>query len=83
MFEDDSQKIISEIEKRIKENLKVISLKVTGSSSHYTIRVVSPDFEGKNSVSRQRMVFSALGDLIMGANAPIHAIDFMETLTSE
>ena len=83
MFEDDSQKIINEIEKRIHDKINVTSLKVSGASSHYTIRVVSCDFEGKNSVARQRMVFSALGDLIMGANAPIHAIDFMETLTSE
>ena len=83
MSTQESEEMIREIEKRLKESLNVVSLKVSGSDSHYTIRVVSPDFEGKTSVSRQRMVFSALGDLIMGANAPIHAIDYMETLLPE
>lgn len=80
MQRDDSENIIEEIKKRIHEHFEVIELNVTGSAGHYTIRLMSPDFEGKSSVSQQRMVFQALGDLILGASAPIHAIDRMETL---
>lgn len=80
---DHESELITEIKKRIESHLKVLFLDVSGSSGHYRIKVVSSDFEGKMSVNRQRMVFSALGDLIMGASAPIHAVDHMETLTPE
>lgn len=81
---NDSESIIAEVKKRIQAHFdKIVSLDVQGDSGHYTIRLVSPSFEGKSSLNRQRMVFQALGDLIMGPSAPIHAIDRMETLTSE
>ena len=83
MLEKESEDLINEIKKRIRRELEVASLEVSGGSGHYRIRVVSLDFEGKTSVNRQRMVFSALGDLIMGPSAPIHAVDQMETLTTE
>ena len=32
--------------------------------SHFSLRIESPAFEGKNRVQRQRMIYSALGELI-------------------
>jgi BolA family transcriptional regulator, general stress-responsive regulator len=32
--------------------------------SHFTLRIESPDFAGKSRVERQRMIYSALGDLM-------------------
>ncbi len=32
--------------------------------SHFTLVIESPDFEGKSRVERQRMVHSALGELL-------------------
>lgn len=46
--------------------------------SHFTLRIESPAFEGKNRVQRQRMIYAALGELMesrvhalsIGASAP-------------
>jgi BolA protein len=46
--------------------------------SHFTLRIESPAFAGKNRVERQRMIYAALGDLMrervhalsIRANAP-------------
>jgi len=46
---------------------------LTGTKDHYEAVVVSPAFEGKSRVARQRMVFAALGELMQG---PIHALTF-------
>ena len=81
MQDFDSEALIQEIKKRITNSLNVSSLEVTGSGGHYRISVVSSDFKGQSSVNQQRIVFKALGDLIMGPSAPIHAVDHMETKT--
>ena len=33
--------------------------------SHFTLEIVSPAFDGKSRVERQRMVYAALGDLMV------------------
>ena len=39
--------------------------------SHFTLRIESPAFVGKNRVERQRMIYAALGDLM---DARVHAL---------
>ena len=39
--------------------------------THWSLDIVSPQFEGRNTVARHRLVYAALGDLM---NAPIHAL---------
>jgi BolA family transcriptional regulator, general stress-responsive regulator len=39
--------------------------------SHFTLIIESPAFEGKSRVERQRMVHSALGDMVGGR---VHAL---------
>ena len=39
--------------------------------SHFSLRIESPVFAGKNRVERQRMVYAALGDLM---DARVHAL---------
>ena len=39
--------------------------------SHFTLRIESPAFAGKNRVERQRMIYAALGDLMQ---ARVHAL---------
>lgn len=46
---------------------------------HYVLRVRSAAFEGKNRVSQQRLVLSAIKPLMDGASAPVHAIDTLIT----
>lgn len=42
-----------------------------GGNTHWSVAIVSRIFEGKPTVARHRMVYSALGDLM---NNPIHAL---------
>ena len=39
--------------------------------SHFTLRIESAAFTGKNRVERQRMIYAALGDLM---DARVHAL---------
>ena len=48
-----------------------------GGESHFNVTVVSAEFEGKNRVERQRMVYGALAVEMKG---PIHALA-LKTLT--
>ena len=42
-----------------------------GGNTHWSVAIVSRSFEGKPTIARHRMVYSALGDLM---NNPIHAL---------
>jgi stress-induced morphogen len=53
---------------------------VRGSGGHFEIRVVSASFAGKNTLAKQRLVFSAIAHLMKGDGAPVHAIDKLETV---
>ena len=50
-----------------------------GGAGHYRTLIVSPRFEGKSLVERQRLVYGALGEML---KAEIHALA-MRTLTPE
>ena len=42
-----------------------------GGNTHWRLTIVSRRFDGKNSVSRHRLVYQALGELMQD---PIHAL---------
>lgn len=48
--------------------------------SHFTLTIESPLFEGKSRVERQRMVHSALGDLV---GYRVHALSIKARAPSE
>lgn len=48
--------------------------------SHFTLHVESPAFAGRNPVERQRMVYSALGDLM---RERVHALSIRATAPGE
>jgi len=50
-----------------------------GGAGHFRALVVSPRFEGKSLVERQRLVYGALAEML---SAEIHALA-MKTLTPE
>ena len=50
---------------------------VTGGGGHFEIEVTSAEFAGKRILAQQRLVYSAITDLMAGDNAPVHAIDKM------
>ena len=48
--------------------------------SHFSLRIQSAAFAGKNRVERQRMVYAALGDLMEGR---VHALSIRATAPRE
>ena len=52
----------------------------SGSPGHFELRITSPAFEGKSRVQQQQLVYQAIGHLMAGDSAPVHAIDRMQTL---
>jgi stress-induced morphogen len=46
----------------------------TGGGDHFSATVVSAAFLDKGLVDRHRLVYSALGEVMRGSNAPIHAL---------
>lgn len=77
------ESIIEAIKSRIEKAVAVESLKVEGGHGHYRINVVSKDFAGRRMVQQHQMIYAAIADLMQGVNAPIHAIDFLETKEPE
>lgn len=69
------------IRQRIDTALKPESLELIDDShlhaghgatgGHYTVRIVSEDFTGKNLIQRHRLVYDAVGDLM---KSEIHAL---------
>ena len=51
-----------------------------GGESHFSLRIESPAFAGKSRVERQRMIYSALGDLMEGR---VHALSIRATAPGE
>lgn len=48
--------------------------------SHFTLRIESAEFAGKNRVQRQRMIYVALGELMEGR---VHALSIRATAPGE
>jgi BolA protein len=48
--------------------------------SHFSLRIESEQFAGKNRVQRQRMIYAALGDLM---DARVHALSIRATAPGE
>ena len=71
---------IQQIRAAILSAIPGADVEVTGSGSHFEIRVVARAFEGKNALAKQRMVYTAIAPLMKGDNPPVHAIDRLETL---
>ncbi len=78
------------IRQRIDAALKPESLELIDDShlhaghgatgGHYTVRIVSDSFAGKNMIQRHRLVYDAVGDLM---NSEIHALSIQAHTTDE
>jgi len=54
-----------------------------GRSKEHERQISMRKFKGKKTLEKQRMVYSAIKELMAGNNAPVHAIDILETLIPE
>jgi len=71
--------LMTAMAEKIKEALQtenVVVQDASGDGRHVSIDVVSPLFEGKRSVERQRMVYKAIWEELQGV---VHAVDAMTT----
>ncbi len=73
--------ITDQIQARIEAALPGAQVEASGSGGHFVISVVSEAFEGLNSLKKQRLVYSAIKDLMAGDSAPLHAVDTLITKT--
>lgn len=71
------------VRRAIAEALPEAEVEVTGAGGHFEIRVLARDFEGKNRLARQRLVYRAIASLMQGELAPVHAVDRLDTLTPD
>jgi acid stress-induced BolA-like protein IbaG/YrbA len=73
---------LAAIRARVGEAIPGCRVTAEGGGGHYTIEVVSDVFEGLNTLKKQRLVYRAIKDLMAGADAPVHAVDSLKTLTT-
>jgi acid stress-induced BolA-like protein IbaG/YrbA len=67
------------ISKAILTAIAGANVEVSGGGGHYSVVVTSSAFAGKSTLESQRMVYSAIGHLMKGDMAPVHAIDSLRT----
>ena len=69
--------MLDQIKQKIVAAIPDATVSVEGGGGHFTIKVISEAFRGKNRIQKQRMVYKAIWDLMKGDNAPVHAVDQM------
>ncbi|MCP4003655.1 MAG: BolA/IbaG family iron-sulfur metabolism protein [bacterium] len=74
------REVIGQIREVLENAFEGAEIEVTGMAGHFEIRVVSSAFEGKNTLAKQRLVYRALAPLMKGDEAPVHAVDRLETI---
>ncbi len=73
-----AEEVFGKIRDSVRAAIPDAEVEVSGGA-HFEIRVTSGAFNGKNSLARHRIVYAAIAHLMKGEDAPIHAIDRLET----
>lgn len=71
--------VVDALRAAIEREIPNSQAEVTGGGGHFSINVTSPAFAGKSAIESQRMVYGAIGHLLKGDAAPVHAIDSLKT----
>jgi acid stress-induced BolA-like protein IbaG/YrbA len=77
-----SEQVRTKIRDTILAALPGATVNVSGEAGHYAIEVVTPEFEGMARVARDRLVLQSIAKLMIGVNAPVHAVDTLVTRAS-
>ena len=78
----EPEELAASLRERIENALPGAAVEiVAGSPGHFSISVVSASFEGRSRVQQQQQVYAAIGELMSGDAAPVHAIDRLITRT--
>lgn len=67
------------IERAVKEKMADAVVSVRGGGGHYEIDVVSQAFAGKSTLEKHRLVLTSIAHLMQGNDAPVHAVDKINT----
>ncbi|MDI1475497.1 BolA/IbaG family iron-sulfur metabolism protein [Polyangium sp. y55x31] len=67
------------IEQAIKEKINDAVVEVQGGGGHFEISVTSKVFAGKSTLEKHRIVLGAIAHLMAGNDAPVHAVDKLNT----
>lgn len=62
----------NEVQKLIEDGMPDAEVRVSGEGCDFQAVVITPAFEGKLPVARQKMVYATLGDLI--TSGALHAV---------
>ena len=71
--------VVDALREAIERQIPDSRAEVNGGGGHFNIEVTSPVFAGKSMLESQRMVYSAIADLMKGDRAPVHAVDSLKT----
>lgn len=63
---------IIEVQEKIAAGLAGAEVRVTGDGSHFEAVVISPEFEGKSPVQKQKMVYATVNEHI--TSGELHAL---------
>ena len=69
------------VEKAIKNAIDDAEVEVQGQGGHFSIVVRSAMFNGKSKLASHRLVLSAIKHLMAGQDAPVHAVDSLQTIS--
>lgn len=75
--------IVDDMKTAIASRLPDAEIRITpGSGGHFSVWVKDEAFRGLAKLAAHRLVMGALAPLMAGNNAPVHAIDTLETVSS-
>lgn len=77
-----SQGLTEIIQQAIEKGIPEAKAEVTSGSGagHFNLKVTAAAFAGKPMLQAHRMVYAAIAHLMDGQEAPVHAIDLLQTL---
>lgn len=67
------------IQQTIEAAIPGASAQVEGGGGHFRITVTAAAFAGKSLLEKQRLVLTAIAELMRGDDAPVHAVDQLIT----
>lgn len=69
------------IKSAVEQAIAGCTCEVSGGGGHWEIVATSSAFAGQSLLNKQRMVLNAIAHLMKGDDAPVHAVDKIETRT--
>ena len=67
------------IKSAVEQAIPNCTCEATGGGGHFEIIATSAAFNGQSLLNKQRMVLNAIAHLMKGEDAPVHAVDKIET----